>query len=138
MAIKVKDAATVAAKWKTRAGNAQQDYVNGASAAGPAMEAAALASEDVYKAAVTQAANSGAYGKGVRGSGAKYAKNVAAVGGTRFQQGVSNGQEAMAAGIAPVLSTISSLTLPPRGVKGTNQERSNIVATALRKAKVGV
>jgi hypothetical protein len=138
MAIKVKDAATVAAKWKTRAAAAQQDYVNAASQAGNTMEANALAAEPVYTAAVTAAASAGHYGKGVRGSGAKYNKNVAAVGGPRFQQGVTNSQDAMASGIAPVLATISGLNLPPRGVKGTNAQRSDIVAQALHKAKFGM
>lgn len=136
-AIKVKDAATVAAKWKTRAQAAQQDYVTAASAAGATMEANAIAAEPTYTAAVTAAASAGHFSKGLRGSGAKYNKNVAAVGGTRFQQGVANGQDAMAAGIAPVLQTIAGLTLKPRGIKGTNQENSNIVATALHKAKFG-
>jgi nucleoid-associated protein YgaU len=136
-AIKVKDAGTVAAKWKTRAGNAQGDYAAGVAAAAGDWEAKSAAAEDVYKAAVTDAASKGLYGRGVRGSAGKYQKNATTLGPQRFQQGVANATDAMAAGIAPVLQTIAGLTLPPRGVKGTNQERSNIVATALRKMKVG-
>jgi hypothetical protein len=136
-AIKVKDAGTVAAKWKNRAGAAQQDYSNGVSAAAGDWEAKSAAAEDVYRAAVTDAAAKGMYGRGVRGSAGKYQKNATTLGPQRFAQGVAAATDSMAAGIAPVLQTIAALTLPPRGVKGTNQERSNIVATALRKMKVG-
>jgi hypothetical protein len=86
---------------------------------------------------VIEAASKNRYGAGVRGSAAKYQKNATTLGPQRFQAGVANAQDAMASAIAPVLQTIAGLTLPPRGVKGTNQERSNIVATALRKMKVG-
>lgn len=137
MAIKVKDAGSVAAKWKTRASAASGDYAAGVQGAGADWEAKSAAAEDVYKQAVTQAASTGQYGRGVRGSAGKYTKNATTLGPQRFQAGVANAQDAMAGAIGPVLQTIAGLTLPPRGVKGTNQERSNIVATALRKMKVG-
>jgi hypothetical protein len=137
MAIKVKDAGAVAAKWKTRASAASSDYTAGVQGAASDWEAKSAASEDVYKQAVVEAASKGRYGAGVRGSSAKYVKNATTLGPQRFQSGVANAQDAMAGAIAPVLQTIANLNLPPRGVKGTNQERSNIVATALRKMKVG-
>jgi hypothetical protein len=136
-AIKVKDAGTVAAKWKTRASAASGDYSTGVQGAAQDWEAKSTAAEDVYKQAVTDAASKGRYGQGVRGSSGKYLKNATTLGPQRFQAGVANAQDAMAGAIAPVLQTIAGLNLPPRGVKGTNQERSNIVATALRKMKVG-
>jgi hypothetical protein len=39
--------------------------------------------------------------------------------------------------MGPVLQAIASINLPPRGIRGNNQERSNIVASALRKLKFG-
>jgi hypothetical protein len=137
MAIKVKDPGTVAAKWKTRAGSAQGDYATGVANAAGDWEAKSAAAEDTYKAAVTEAASKGRYGAGVRGSAAKYQRNATQVGPQRFQQGVANAQDAYAGAMGPVLQAIASINLPPRGIRGNNQERSNIVATTLRKLKFG-
>lgn len=136
-AIVVKDLGAVAAKFKARAQAAQPDYAAGVNGAAGRWEQAAAASEETYKASVIEAANKGRYGAGVRGSAGKYQKNATTLGPQRYAQGIGNAQEAYAAGMGPVLQTIGSLTLPPRQVKGMNQERSNIVATALRRLKVG-
>jgi hypothetical protein len=135
--IKVKDAGTVAGKWKGRAGAASGDYGTGVASAAGDWEAKTLAAEDNYKQSVVDAASKGRFGAGVRGSAGKYQKNATTLGPQRYTQGVANAQDAYAGAMAPVLQTIAGLNLPPRGVKGTNQERSNIVATALRKMKVG-
>jgi hypothetical protein len=137
MAIKVKDAGTVANKWKTRAGAAQTDYANGVAGAAGDWEAKSAAAEDTYKAAVTEAASKGRYGAGVRGSAGKYQKNATTLGPQRFTQGVANAQDAYAGSMGPVLQAIAGINLPPRGIRGNNQERSNIVATTLRKLKFG-
>jgi hypothetical protein len=137
MAIKVKDVGSIAAKFKTRAQAAQGDYGTGVAGAAADWEAKSAASEDLYKQAVTDAANKGRYGHGIRGAGAKYQKNATTVGPQRYAQGVANAQDAYAQGMAPVLQTIAGLNLPPRQPKGMNGERSNIVATALRRLKVG-
>lgn len=137
MAIKVKDASTIAGKWKTRAGAAASDYSAGVAGAGGTFEQNATAAADVYKQTVIEAANKGRYEKGIAGSGAKWQKNAAGLGAQRYPTGVANAQDSYAAGMQPVLATLSSLTLPARGVPGTNQERSNVVAMALRKMKYG-
>ncbi len=137
MAIKVKDATAAAKKFKDRASGASGDYATGVAGAAGDFEQKALAANDTYKQAVMDAASKDLYAKGVRGSGAKYLKNATGVGPTRYTQGIANAQDVYAASMAPVLQTIAGLNLPPRGVKGTNQDRSNIVAAALRKMKVG-
>jgi hypothetical protein len=137
MAIKVKDPGTVAGKWKTRAGAARGDYATGVTGAAGDWEARSAAAEDTYRAAVTEAASKGRYGAGVRGSAGKYQKNATTLGPQRYQEGVANAQDAYAGAMGPVLQAIASINLPPRGVRGTNQERSNMVATALRKLKFG-
>lgn len=137
VAIKVKDASTIANKWKTRAQAASTDYSNGVNGAGGAFEANAIAANDVYKATVIEAANKDRYAKGLQGSGAKWQKNASTLGAQRFGPGVAAAGDTYAAGMGPVLSTLSSLQLPARSVPGQNQERSNIVATALRKMKFG-
>jgi hypothetical protein len=135
--IKVKDPATIAAKWKTRASAAAPDYGTGVAGAAGSFESAAVAANDTYKQAVTAAAAKDRYAKGVTGSGAKWQKNATTLGVQRYPTGVANAQDAMAAGIAPVVQTLNSLTLPPRGVKGNNAQRSQIVADALHKMKYG-
>jgi hypothetical protein len=137
MAIKVKDVTAAAKKFKDRASAASGDYSTGVAGAASDWEAKSAAAEETYKSAVIDAAGKGRYGQGVRGSAGKYQKNATGVGPQRYQTGIANAQDGYAQAMGPVLSAIAGLTLPPRGVKGTNQERSNIVATALRKLKVG-
>lgn len=135
--IQTKDAATIAAKYKTRAAAAGPDYLTGAVAGAANWEPHTLASAATYNAAVTAAAAQNRFAKGVQGSTAKLQKNLQAVGQSRYVAGVTNASDAYAQGMAPVISTLNSISLPPRGVKGTNQERANIVATRLRAMKVG-
>lgn len=137
MGIKVKDAATAAKKFKERASGASTEYATNAAASAQDWEAKTSAAEEVYKQSVIDAANKGRFGAGVRGSAEKFRKNVTNLGGQRYASGIGNAQDTYAQAMGPVLATIAGLTLPPRGVKGTNQERSNAVAVALRKAKVG-
>lgn len=135
--IQTKDAATIASKYKTRAANAGPDFLSGAVAGAANWEPHTLASAATYNAAVTAAAAQNRFAKGVQGSTAKLQKNLQAVGQSRYVAGVTNASDAYAQGMAPVLQTLNSISLPPRGVKGTNQERANIVATRLRAMKVG-
>ncbi len=135
--ITVKDAGTVAQKYKTRASASQPDYAAGVAAGAQSWEANTAAAEDRYKQGVQDAAARGAFGKGVRGSGPKYQKNATTLGPSRFATGVANAQDAYAQGMAPVLAAIAGIQLPPRQVKGMNAERANIVATRLRALKTG-
>lgn len=135
--IVVKDVGTIAAKYKTRAAAAQGDYTTGVTAGAQSWEAATLASEDRYKQGVLDASTRGAFGKGVRGASAKYQKNATTLGPSRYASGVANAQDAYAAGMQPVLAAISGIALPARGIKGTNQERANIVATRLHALRKG-
>jgi hypothetical protein len=137
VAIKVKDAGSISAKWKGRSTAAQGDYGSGVANAGADWEAGAAAAEDTYGAAVTQAVADKRYGKGVRGSAGKYQKNASTLGPQRYGQGVGAAQDAYASGMAPVLSTLASIQLPPRNVKGNNQQRSQLVADRLRAMKLG-
>lgn len=137
MAIRVKDPAAAAKKFKDRASAASADYSAGVQNAGGEWEQKSAAANETYKASVAEAAAKDRYRTGVQGKGAKYTKNATTLGPQRFQTGIANAQDAYAQAMTPVLNTIANLTLPPRGVKGTNQERSNIVAMALRKMKVG-
>lgn len=134
--IKVKDPASIAAKWKTRATAAQADYGTGVQTAGNDWQTNSLAAEQNYVTSVTQAASAGRFGKGIAKAGAaKYVKNATTVGPQRYGTGVANGQDAMAAGMAPVVAALQAVQLPPRQPKGQNGGRSDAVVVALRKLK---
>lgn len=135
----MKDTGTIAKKFVTRAQNATQDYVSGVTGAGSRMEAAAKAAEPSWEQGVTAAVGRKAYASGLNGSGAKYDKNAGAVGGTRYGPGVQNAQDAYTKGVQPYLDRLKSLSLTPRGARGSpgNYQRSQAVATALRALKVG-
>ena len=140
MAIQVKDTATVAAKFATRAAAASTDYANGVANAGPKWQAQSLAAEQNYRQGVTDAAGKGRYSAGIQKHGStKYQKNATTLGPQRYGPGVQNAQGAYQAGVDPYLNVIKGLDLPARGPKGSpqNQARANAVAVALRKAKVG-
>lgn len=133
----VKDVGAIAAKYKTRAQGAQADYASGVQAGAQSWEQNTAAAEARYTQGVADAAARGAFGKGVRGAGAKYLKNATTLGPSRFGTGVANAQDAYAAGMQPVVAALSAIQLPPKQVKGMNQERANIVATRLRALKTG-
>lgn len=137
--IRVKDTGAIATKFKNRAAAAAPDYTTGVQAAAGDWESNTAAAEDNYKAGVNDAMARGAFGKGVRGSGAKYVKNATTLGAQRYPSGVANAEQAYANGVGPYLDTIKGITLPPRGPKGSpqNQQRANAVAMALRAKKVG-
>src|ERR1043166_9532836 len=138
--MKVKDTASVAKKFVTRAAAAAGDYKDGVANSGADWEAATLAAEDNYGTATTQAIADKRFGKGVRGSGQKMQKNAVALGAQRYGPGVQNAQDAYAQGVGPYLDVLKGLTLPPHGVRGSiaNQQRSNAVQTELNKKRLGM
>jgi hypothetical protein len=139
-AIKVKDAATVAAKFKQRASAAAGDYKSGVQSAGADWEAGARAGEGNYEQGVTEAIGKKRYGRGIAAAGAaKYVNNAVNLGATRYPQGIQNAEGAYTQGIQPVLQRIAGLTLPPRGPRRSpqNQARANAVALELGKMKDG-
>jgi len=136
MAITIKDASTIANKWATRAGAATQDYTQGVQNPRTSQSAAAVAAKGVWADSVAQAAANDQYAKGVQKAGdAKWQAGVAAKGSVRYQPGVTAGKNNYQTGIGPVISTLSSLNLPPRNVKGNNMGRVQAVVDALRKLK---
>lgn len=138
MAIRVKDAAASAAKFVARAGAAQADYVAGVTGAGQAWQANTAGASENYAAAVTEAISRNAFATGVqRAGGGKYESRARDVGAARFPQGVRSAQGTYAEAVQPYLQVIASLTLPPRQPKGGNAARSEAVAMALRRRKLG-
>jgi hypothetical protein len=140
MALHVKDAASSAAKFVARAQSAAPDYQKGVQNAGQKWQTNASASSDSYAAGVQTAISSGRFVKGINNAGAaKYSTNASGKGAQRYPQGVAQAGPQWQAQTQPYLDTIASLTLPARRPKGdpANFQRSQLVADALRKKKVG-
>jgi hypothetical protein len=140
MALKVKDAATAATKFVQRAQAAAPDYAKGVQGAGNQWQAHSAAASDAWGAGVQAAVANGRFAKGVtRVGGAKWEAAASGKGAQRYPQGVAAAGPAWQAATGPYLDTISSLNLPPRRPKGdpANYQRSQMVADALRKKKVG-
>lgn len=140
MAIRVKDAGTLATKYAARATAAATDYRTGVEQAGGDWEAATANSESAYEQGVQEAVGRKAFAKGVRAAGAgHYVKRAVELGATRYGPGVNAGKDRWAANTAPALQVIAGLTLPPRGPRRSpqNQARSAAVATALGAWKTG-
>lgn len=136
--IKVKDTASIAKKFASRASAASGDYKEGVAGAGADWEANTKAASEVYKQSVIEAANAGRFEKGVAAAGAaRYTKKATELGPSRFSTGVAAATDDFARGVGPYLDALKSIDLPPRKVKGQNAERANIVATRLRAMKVG-
>jgi len=136
--IKVKSAQASADKFKVHAGAATESYKGGVANAGADWQANTTSAASTYAQATTDAIGRGAFAKGVAKAGAaKYQDRASNLGANRYVSGINAGVAQYAAGIQPYLDTLSNLTLPPRHVKGQNQERANAVALALRAKKVG-
>jgi hypothetical protein len=140
MAIKVKDASTAASKFVNRSQAAAPDYQKGVAGAGQSWVTNSAAAADTYSQGVQQAVANGRYSKGVQAAGAsKYETNASGKGAQRYPQGVATAGPTWQDKVTPYLQTVANLTLPPRRPKGdpANYQRSQMVADALRKKKVG-
>jgi hypothetical protein len=134
MAIDVKSAAEIAAKWSRIASTRGADYEAGAVGAGAKWEAGASNGAANFQAAVTAGDIGKMYRGGIKQAGAeKYTRKIKSVGTSRFSGGVTAAEMDMQKGIEPMLATISSLTLSKRAPRGSesNLARVREVATAL-------
>lgn len=136
----IKDISQISDKWARVTPQRQADYAAGIQQPRVSWSNAAAASEERWKAGVTEAATQGRFGKGVKASGDQYWMSQAlSKGPTRFVEGVAIGAPNYAEGFAPYASVISSTALPPRFQRGDprNLDRVKAIATALRKRKTG-
>lgn len=136
----VKPGASVAEKWARVTPQRQQDYSQGIQAPRVPWAQASKAAEERFKAGVAEAANRGAYGKGVTAAGdQRWSQKALAKGPSRFAEGVALSGPDYQAAVQPYLDVIAATSLPPRYPKGDprNLERTKAIATALRKRKTG-
>lgn len=137
-AIRIKDTASLAKKYVTRAGAAAGDYKDGVQGAGADWEANTKASEGNYEQGVQAAISRKAFGRGVSDAGgAKYTTRAVSLGSQRYGPGVAVGADDWAKNTQPYLQKLASLQLPPKGPRRSpaNQQRANMVASELGKMK---
>jgi len=138
--MRIRDASTIGKKFVQRASAAGGDYKSGVEASGSDWQGNTAAAADNYAAGVQQAIGDGRFAAGVAKAGsAKFVQRASTLGAQRYPTGVAASEAEFVKGIGPVLSTLQSLSLPPRRPKGDpgNMERANAVARALRAQKVG-
>jgi len=136
----VKSTDRIAAKWARVTPMRTEDYTQGVQQPRTPWAAASMAAQDRYKTGVTEAANRGAFGKGITAAGdARWQQKALAKGPSRFAEGVSMSGPDYQAGVGPYLDTIAATTLPPRFAKGDprNLDRVKALSQALRKRKTG-
>jgi hypothetical protein len=132
----VKDAGASAAKWSTRAASASGTYTAGVAGSTKDQAALAAAAEPLWAQAVANAAANKRFSSRLTAVGtAAWKAGVAAVGGTRYSQGVGATQGKYQTRVQPYFAALSSVTLPARGPKGSNGARVDAVVNALMAAK---
>jgi hypothetical protein len=140
MAIQLKDTATIARKFASRAQAAGGEYKSGVDTTSVDWAAVTAAAKDSYEAGVTQAIGRGAFQKGVSAAGtAKWKDKASNIGASRYGQGVAGAEGAYATGFDKYANVLKGLSLPPRSTKGSPQniQRVQAVADALHRAKTG-
>jgi len=134
VAIKVKSAAEVAAKWAEQTPGRSAYYESGVKGAGSDWEANTKAAAPNFKAAVSAGNIDKMFLGGVAKAGAaKYTRKAVDVGVGRFSSGVTAGKVDYQSGIEPMLATIAGISLPARAPRGAeaNLARVRAISTAL-------
>ncbi len=136
----MKSAQSVASKFAERASAATGDYESGARNTTKDQAAAAIAAADIYKQAVTAAANDGRYAKGLAKSGKSgWLHGITTKGVNRFGEGVSQAAPKYATNSARFDTARNAASSLPRGIKGSaaNLARVTAVVAAQIAAKKG-
>jgi hypothetical protein len=139
MAIKIKSAADIAAKYTEVTPGRSSQYEKGIKETSPGdFEAAAIAGEANYAAALQSSIASKRRAKKLQGKGSKWQAKAAELGPSRFATGTGAAASDYAEGFAPYQGVIAALTLPPKGPAGDpkNFERVRAIGTALHNKKV--
>ena len=132
MAVKVKSAAEVAAKWAEQTPGRSQYYQVGVQGAGSDWEKNTLDAAQNFKAAVSAGNIDKLFTGGVKQAGAeKYRRKAVDVGVTRFATGIAAGKDDMLKGIEPFLATIASVTLPARAPRGSESNLARVRAISV-------
>jgi len=136
---KIRSLAEIQEKWVRVTPGRQADYEAGVKSPKEDWATQAAAAEDRYVEGVTQAAQEGRYGRGIKKAGTeKWQRKAVEVGVARWGPGVRAAASDYAEGFAPYREVIERTTLPPRFPAGDprNYERVQVLGQALHEKKV--
>lgn len=135
---RIRDSREIAEKWGRVTPQRTSDYQSGIRSPRRDWAEAAEAANDTYVQGVTQAANEGRFGAGVRQAGnQKWQRGAESKGPQRFAEGVQLGGDAYRTGFEPFRQAIEETELPPRFPRGDprNLERVSSIANALNERR---
>lgn len=130
----------ISQKWSTNASRAGDAYRDGVRNPRRDWAESAAAADEARRAGLAAADERNAFVSGVQEAGTqKWRDRATSLGPARFRQGVQASQDEFNRGFARYHSVISSVTLPPRGPKGSpeNIDRVRAITEALHNEKVG-
>jgi len=136
----IKPVERIASKWSEVTPGRAGEYQSGIQAPRRSWAQATSSAQENYNAGVQEAISRSAFGKGVDKAGdSAWREGALQKGVSRWPQGVRLGKNKYQAGFAPYHSTLSGLSLSPRGPKGDprNYDRVREVGEALHETKVG-
>lgn len=139
MPIQIKDVGTLANKFVNRAVGAVNDYKAGVMAPKASQSASAIAASGLWQQSVSSQAALNRFTSGLRASGdAGWQAGASTKGASHYPDGIRASQQKWAANVGPYLAAIASLTLPPKGIRGSdaNIGRVQAVAAALHALRV--
>jgi hypothetical protein len=139
MPIQIKDPGTLATKFVSRAVNAVAEYKAGVMAPKQSQSASAIAAIPNWQAAVSSDAAAKRMASGLRAAGDPgWQAGASGKGAERYPGGIRAAQQKWAANVTPFLSALASMSLPAKGIRGSdaNIGRVSAVASMLHALKV--
>lgn len=140
MAVAIKSASDVAAKWARVTPQRTEDYEQGVQNPAKDWKNETLAAESRYAEGVASSIRDKRFGKGVSAAGTdKWQRKAVLLGTQRWGPGVQIAQADFEEGFEPYRAAIAGLTLPQKFPKGDprNIARVAAIAKALHDKKVG-
>jgi len=137
--VKVKPVDVVVNKWKARASVATEDYKYGIQNPKQSWQKAAESAFDAWSAGVQAAIADKSFVGGVRKAGdAKWSRKALEVGAARYAPGITAASADYSAAMGEVLKVIESVSLPPRGPRGSpqNYDRVKAIGDTLNKYRL--
>ena len=139
MPIQIKDVGTLSTKYVNRATNAVADYKAGVMAPKASQSASAIAAAPLWQQAVSSAGALARFQSSLRTVGDQgWQTGASTKGASHYPDGVRGAQQKWATNVGPYLAALASLSLPPKGIRGSdsNIQRVTAVDQALHALKL--
>jgi hypothetical protein len=141
VAIAIKDVGTLQTKYVNRATNAVSDYKAGVMAPRASQSGNAIAAAGNWQSAVSSSAALARFKSGLSKAGDQgWQAGASGKGANHYADGVRGGAQKWATNVQPFLQTLSGLSLPAKGIRGSdaNIQRVSAVAAALHAQKLAL